>query len=159
VIATAFYLTAYFITTLGAFGVVTVLSEKNRDADSMDDYRGLAWRRPWIAGVLTAMLLSLAGIPLTAGFVGKFIVVAAGVGSALWLLIIILVVNSAISLFYYLRIIVAVYSRTKEEEEATPALSLSGSAALATLTVLLVWLGVYPGPVIELIKKTIQSLI
>jgi NADH-quinone oxidoreductase subunit N len=105
------------------------------------------------------MLLSLAGIPLTAGFVGKFIVVAAGVGSALWLLIIILVVNSAISLFYYLRIIVAVYSRTKEEEEATPALSLSGSAALATLTVLLVWLGVYPGPVIELIKKTIQSLI
>jgi NADH-quinone oxidoreductase subunit N len=159
VTAAAFYLTAYFITTLGAFGVVTVLSEKDRDADSMDDYRGLAWRRPWLAGVFTAMLLSLAGIPLTAGFIGKFTVVAAGVGSALWLLVIILTVNSAIGLYYYLRIIVALYLRTGEEKATGPELSRTGSAVLSGLTILLIWLGVYPGPVIELIKKTIQSLI
>ena len=157
--AAAFYLAAYFVTTLGAFGVVTVLSDKDRDADSMDDYKGLAWRRPWLAGVFTAMLLSLAGIPLTAGFVGKFYVVAAGMGSALWLLVIVLVINSAIGLFYYLRIIGAVYAHPEEGTAAKPALSLSGSAALVGLTLSLIWLGVYPGPVIEIIKKTIQSLI
>jgi len=157
--AAAFYLAAYFVTTLGAFGVVTVLSDKDRDADSMDDYKGLAWRRPWLAGVFTAMLLSLAGIPLTAGFVGQFYVVAAGMGSALWLLVIVLVINSAIGLFYYLRIIGAVYAHPEEGTAAKPALSLSGSAALVGLTLSLIWLGVYPGPVIEIIKKTIQSLI
>ena len=157
--AAAFYLAAYFVTTLGAFGVVTVLSDRDRDADSMDDYAGLAWRRPWLAGVFTAMLLSLAGIPLTAGFVGKFYVVAAGMGSALWLLVIVLVINSAIGLFYYLRIIVALYAHPEEETAPRPALSLSGKAALAGLTLSLVWLGVYPGPVIEIIKKTLQSLI
>jgi NADH-quinone oxidoreductase subunit N len=157
--AAAFYLSAYFITTLGVFGVVTVLSEKDRDADSMDDYRGLAWRRPWLAGVFTAMLLSLAGIPLTAGFVGKFYVVAAGIGSGLWLLVIILTVNSALGLYYYLRIIVPLYTRGDEEMTATPRLSLSGSAVLAGLTVLLVWLGVYPVPLIQMIQKLVQGLI
>ncbi len=159
VTATAFYLTAYFISTLGAFGVVTVLSEKNRDADSMDDYRGLAWRRPWIAGVFTAMLLSLAGIPLTAGFIGKFIVVSAGVRSGLWLLVVILAVNSAIGLYYYLRIIVSMYMRTQDQYAAPPRLSLADGTVLAALTVLLFWFGVYPDPVIEMIKKTVQSLI
>ena len=70
--AVTFYLVAYFVTTLGAFGVVTVLSTGEREAESLDDYRGLVVRRPWLAALFTAMLLSLAGIPLTAGFVGKF---------------------------------------------------------------------------------------
>ena len=156
--AAAFYLSAYFITSLGAFGVVTVLSEKDRDADSIDDYRGLAWRRPWLAGVFTAMLLSLAGIPLTAGFVGKFYVAAAGVGSGLWLLVIILAVNSALGLYYYLRIIIPMYTNGEEETTETPRLSLSGSAVLAGLTVLLVWLGVYPVPLIQIIQKLVQGL-
>ena len=156
--AAAFYLSAYFITTLGAFGVVTVLSMKERDADRMDDYRGLAWRKPWLAAVLTAMLLSLAGIPLTAGFVGKFYVAAAGVGSGLWLLVIILTVNSALGLYYYLRIIVALYTRREEDVTAAPRLSLSGSAVLAGLTFLLVWFGIYPAPVIQMIQKMVHSL-
>jgi len=156
--ASAFYLSAYFITSLGAFGVVTVLSETDRDADSVDYYRGLAWRRPWLAGVFTAMLLSLAGIPLTAGFVGKFYVAAAGVGSGLWLLVIILTVNSALGLYYYLRIIVPMYTSEEEEMTATPKLSLSGSAVLAGLTILLVWLGVYPVPLIQIIHKLVQGL-
>ncbi len=151
--ASAFYLTAYFITTLGAFGVVTALSQKDRDADGLDDYLGLAWRRPWLAGVFSAMLFSLAGIPLTAGFVGKFYVVAAGVGSALWLLVVSLVINSVIGLFYYLRIIVAVYSSPEKAIPETPAISLISGGILAALTLLLAWLGVYPGPVIEIIRK------
>ncbi|MGE5809262.1 MAG: NADH-quinone oxidoreductase subunit N [Nitrospirota bacterium] len=159
VAAAAFYLTAYFITTLGAFGVVTVLSRPERDADRMDDYRGLVWRRPWLAGVFTAMLFSLAGIPLTAGFVGKFYVVAAGVGSALWLAVIALAINSVIGLFYYLRIVVALFSPSGEGTPAAPETSSSGNAVLAVLTVLLVFFGVYPGPLIEIINSTIQSLI
>lgn len=150
--AAGFYLAAYMVTMLGALGVVTVLSTKDRDADRMDDYIGLAWRKPWLAGIFTAMLLSLAGIPLTAGFVGKFYLVASGVGSALWLLVIILIVNSALSVFYYLRIIVAVY--TKPQEERMPEeISRSGSAALACLAIVLVWMGVYPSPVLGLIQK------
>jgi len=156
--AAAFYLTAYFVTTLGAFGVVTVLSSRDRDADGMEDYRGLAWRRPWIAAVFTAMLLSLAGIPLTAGFVGKFYVVAAGAGSALWLILFILVINSVIGLYYYLRIVVAIYSRPEIAAPSDPPLSRSGSVALTALSLLLVWLGVYPAPMIELIQKMAQSL-
>src|SRR3546814_7313992 len=101
--AVIFYLVAYFITTLGAFGVLTVLSDPVRDAEQLDDYRGLMWQRPRLALVFTAMLISLAGIPLTAGFIGKFYVAAAGIHAGLWLLVILLVVNSVIGLFYYLR--------------------------------------------------------
>ncbi len=154
--AAAFYLTAYFITTLGAFGVVTVLSEQDRDADRMDDYQGLAWRRPWLAGVFTIMLFSLAGIPLTAGFVGKFYIIAAGAGSALWLAVFIMIINSVIGLFYYLRIIVAMFSAS-EKEGAIPVRRLrSGNAVLAALSLLLIWLGVYPGPMIDIIRNAMH---
>ena len=154
VMAVTFYLVAYFITTLGAFGVVTVLSGKKKDADTMDDYRGLFARRPWLALIFSAMLFSLAGIPLTAGFIGKFYVVAAGAGSALWLLVITLVINSAIGLSYYLRIIVALYAQPAEKEvPPVPALSLTGSLVLVVLTVLLLWLGVYPEPLIDMIHR------
>ena len=157
VLAATFYLVAYFITTLGAFGVIALLSTQNGEADSMENYRGLGWHRPWIAAALTAMLFSLAGIPLTAGFVGKFYVVVAGVGSALWLLVIVLVVNSAIGLYYYLRIVVAMYSH--EESDALvplPSISLAGSAVLAALTLLLVWLGVYPAPLMKLLQVMVR---
>jgi NADH-quinone oxidoreductase subunit N len=160
--AAAFYLTAYFVTTLIAFGIVTVLSPDERDADALIDYQGLFWRRPLLAGIFTATLFSLAGIPLTAGFVGKFYLVAAGVQSALWLLVIILVVSSVIGLFYYVRIIAVMYMPLPEREEVSvPAssLSLAGGAALAVLALLLVWLGAYPAPFIDVIRKAIAAAI
>ncbi|HEX9136495.1 MAG TPA: NADH-quinone oxidoreductase subunit N, partial [Nitrospirota bacterium] len=76
----------------------------------------------------------------------------------LWLLVIILTVNSALGLYYYLRIIVVLYMRGEEDVSATPRLSLSGSAVLAGLTVILIWLGVYPVPVIQIIQKMVQGL-
>jgi NADH-quinone oxidoreductase subunit N len=158
--AATFYLVAYFVTTLSAFGVITVLSGQKRDADRLDDYRGLFWRRPWLASLFTASLLSLAGIPLTAGFVGKFYVLAAGIGSALWLLVIILIANSVIGLYYYLRIVVAMFRDSpKDISAAISSLSLAGSVALAGLTLLLVWLGVYPAPLIRVIQTMIESFI
>jgi NADH-quinone oxidoreductase subunit N len=160
--AVTFYLVAYFVTTLGAFGVVTVLSNEERDADVLDDYRGLFWRRPVLAGIFTLMLLSLAGIPLTAGFVAKFFLVAAGASSALWTLIIILIVTSVIGLFYYLRILVALYNPAAEAREAAPAglpaLSRGASYDLVALTVLLVWIGVYPAPFLDAVQRAVASL-
>jgi NADH-quinone oxidoreductase subunit N len=162
VTAVAFYLVAYFVSTLSAFGIVTVLSGREREADAMIDYQGLFWRRPWLTGMFTATLFSLAGIPLTAGFVGKFYIVAASVGSALWLLVLILVVNSAIGLFYYLRVVVAMFIHPSKREEVSlpaPSLSLAGSVVLVGLALLLFWLGVYPSPIIKLIQKTFASAI
>jgi NADH-quinone oxidoreductase subunit N len=153
--AASFYLAAYFVTTLGAFGVVTILSTRDRDADRLEDYQGLAWRRPWLAGVFTLMLFSLAGIPLTAGFIGIFYVAAAGVGSGLWLLVVALVINSALGLFYYLRVIVALYSRADASQPSREPASRLGNAVLAVLAVLLVWLGVYPGPLLAIIQRVI----
>lgn len=156
--AAAYYLVAYAITMLGAFGVVGALSGADRDADALDDYQGLAWRRPWLAAVMVAMLLSLAGIPLTAGFVGKFYILAAGAASHLWWLVLILVVNSAIGLFYYLRVMVTMFASTAESAfQEAPSASLHkwgmknaplASIALASLTLLVLWLGVAPSALI-----------
>ncbi|HET6459927.1 MAG TPA: NADH-quinone oxidoreductase subunit N [Syntrophales bacterium] len=156
VTAVVFYLLAYFIMTLGAFGVVTVLSGQERDADRLDDYKGLFFRRPWLAGSLTVMLLSLAGIPLTAGFIGKFYVLAAGVSSVLWMPVICLVVASVIGLFYYLRVIVVLYTPVPEAAAAGPSMP-AGVLALSVLMVLLISIGVYPGPILEAIA-TIGAL-
>jgi NADH-quinone oxidoreductase subunit N len=158
--AVGYYLVAYFVTTLGAFGTVSALSGKNGEADTLEDYEGLAWRRPWMAGLFTATLLSLAGIPLTAGFVGKFYVLAAGAGSGLWWLLAIMVVTSAIGLFYYLRVVVVMYRLRAPEADLSlikPSLSLAGSVALAALALLLVWLGVYPSPLIRIIQAAVAG--
>ncbi|MGE5399560.1 MAG: NADH-quinone oxidoreductase subunit N [Ignavibacteriales bacterium] len=165
--AATFYLVAYIITTLGTFGIVTVLSDKYRDADNIEDYRGLFWRRPFIATVFTAMLFSLAGIPLTAGFIGKFYLVAAAINSSLWLPVVILVINSAISVYYYLKIVVAMYRQPEEVPEAEvslsggityPALSVGGGIVLAVLTVFLVWFGTYPAGMIDLIRTMVAGI-
>ncbi len=162
VTAVTFYLLAYFVTTLGAFGIVTVLSSRARDADRLEDYRGLFWEHPWLTGIFSAMLLSLAGIPLTAGFVGKFYLASAGVGSSLWLLVIVLVVASAIGLFYYLRIMITMYTRPERGVHVVLApggAPWTGSLVLAVLTVLLFWLGIYPVGFIHLIQTLTNGLV
>ncbi len=159
--AVTFYLVAYFVTTLAAFGVIAVISGKEGDSDEIDDFRGLFWRRPTLAALFAATLFSLAGIPLTAGFVGKYLVAAAGVGAALWALVVILVVNSAISVYYYLRVIIAMYSATPDGAPA-PALasmSLLGGLALAGLALLLLWLGVLPSTFIDAIAPAVHALV
>jgi NADH-quinone oxidoreductase subunit N len=143
---------------MGAFGVVTVLSDGSSEAEDMENYRGLFWRRPALAAIFTAMLLSLAGIPITAGFIGKFYVVAAGASSAMWALIVILVITSAIGLFYYLRIIVVMYGQPSTSPPSVSRLAPAGRLALALLTALLIWFGVFPGPLLSLIRNAIAGL-
>jgi NADH-quinone oxidoreductase subunit N len=151
--AVAFYLMAYFVTILGAFGVVTLLSEPGSEAEHISHYQGLFWSRPWLGAIFTAMLLSLAGIPLTAGFFGKIFILTAGVGAARWTLALILVVGSTIGLFYYLRIIAALFARTQPAEASTspaPSLSVIGGSAVVLLALLLFWLGIFPTRMAEI---------
>jgi NADH-quinone oxidoreductase subunit N len=158
--AVTFYLVAYFVTMLGAFGVVTVLSTGEHEAESLDDYRGLLVRRPWLAALFTAMLLSLAGIPLTAGFVGKFYLTVAAGGAALWPLLVVMMVTSGIGLFYYLRIIVTMCMEPAGESTpgfGMPRIPLLAGVTLAALSVALVWLGVYPAPIIQLIRAAVTG--
>ena len=162
--AVTFYLVAYFVTTVAAFGVITVLSGREREASALDDFRGLVWQRPWLGAIFAACMFSLAGIPLTAGFIGKFYVVASGVNAGLWLLVVLLVINSAIGIFYYLRIVFALCAQPlagagEPATAAVPSLSLAGGLVLAILGLVLLWLGVHPAPLIRIIETTVVSLV
>jgi NADH-quinone oxidoreductase subunit N len=159
--AIAFYLVAYFITSIGAFGVVIVMSSSLQDAETIADYKGLFWRHPWVATVFTAMLLSLAGIPLTAGFIGKFYIVMAGVNGHQWFLLFMLVINSVIGLYYYIRLVAAMFSVPEPGEQTMviPALPLAGNVTLVLLTILLIGLGVYPTAMMQLIQQMMKILI
>ncbi len=146
--AATYYLTAYIVTILGAFSVMTVLSGSRWEAASLESYRGLFWQKPLLAAAFTTMLLSLAGIPLTAGFLGKFYVLTAGAAASRWVLLFTLIVSSTIGLFYYLRIVVVMYAQptdpgTKRDAPALP-ISLPATMALAALTGLVFLLGIYP---------------
>jgi NADH-quinone oxidoreductase subunit N len=151
--AVSFYLVAYTATILAAFGVVTVLSRAEHDADDIEDYRGLFWQRPLLASVLTVALFSLAGIPATMGFVSKFYVLGAGAAASVWPLILILAITSVAGLFYYLRVVVALYSAPLTHTLAGTT-SKSGVVVVVTLSILLVWGGVYPMPLLNLVRTT-----
>lgn len=158
--AVAFYLVVYFLANLAAFGVVAVLSGR-READDLEDYRGLFWRRPWLATIFLIALLSLGGTPVTAGFMGKFYILVAGVGSALWLMAVMLVVNTMIGFYYYLSVAFMMFRDASEGEGApiaAPSLSFIGGAALACLTLLMIWFGVYPDPLIHIIESMAAGL-
>src|SRR3984893_1764720 len=160
--AATYYLIAYAATILGAFGLMTLMSGPRYEATSIDDYRGLFWKRPLVAGAFTTTLLSLAGISITAGFLGKFYVIAAGASQSRWVLLFTLVASSTIGLFYYLRIIVAMYSQPEgpglEAESSTRPLPLPATLALAALTGLIFLLGVYPAPLWDAIMAVTRDL-
>ncbi|MDD1635489.1 MAG: NADH-quinone oxidoreductase subunit N [Methylococcaceae bacterium] len=139
--AVIFYLVAYFITTIGAFGVVSVLSTPQTE--------------PWLAGTFTLMLLSLAGIPLTAGFIGKFYIFTSGADARLWGLLLAIIAGSGLGLYYYLRIIVVMsmnIEATANEPEATSSAWIS-IAILSALSLLLVWFGIYPNHLVTIIQS------
>ncbi len=155
--AVGVYILTYVVTTLGVLGVVTLLSSpfnNEGDADQLEDYRGLFWRRPYISSILTAMLLSLAGIPATAGFIGKFYVIMAGVDAQQWWLLGGVVLGSAIGLFYYLRLMIIMFmDRDSQERFEAPrnwGLQTGGAVVLAVTLASFV-LGLYPQPFLDII--------
>ncbi len=151
------YLVTYVLTSLGAFGVITLMSSPyhGRDADALYEYRGLFWRRPYLTAVLTVMMLSLAGIPLTAGFIGKFYMIATGVESRQWWLVGALVVGSAIGVFYYLRVMVTLYLMEKSIRRTDAPMKWeqrAGGVMLLAIAILVFVLGVYPQPLLDLVQ-------
>ena len=122
--AVLFYLFVYLFMTLGAFCVVIALAQGGRECEEVDDFSGLATRRPALAALMTLFLLSLAGIPGTAGFMAKFHLVVAAVNADQIVLVLILVATSVVSLFYYLKVPIAMYMR---EPMAEPAAETSSS--------------------------------
>jgi NADH-quinone oxidoreductase subunit N len=157
--AVGIYLLTYSITTLAAFGVITLVSgPSDREAQSLSDYQGLFYTRPGLAVILTMALLSLAGVPLTAGFLGKFYVLAAGADRQQWLLLGVVVAGSAVGLFFYLRAMIQLYLRPAPAAVAVTASSQwarsAGGGMLIVLLLFMLVLGVYPSPFIELAQGT-----
>ena len=150
--AACFYTASYAAMNVGAFIVVTEAAGYNETLRTIEDYRGLALQRPWLAGLLGFFLLSLIGIPFTGGFFGKFYVFA-GVLQAghVWLAVVGLV-NSGVACFYYLRLLASVYSHRDEITTTTPSIrnSVPAALALALTAAATLMLGVYPAPVVHL---------
>jgi len=153
-----FYLTVYLFMNIGAFAAVIALSRKGKEYLELEDYAGVGFKYPWIGVTFSIFLLSLAGFPPTGGFLAKFYVFSAAVREGLLPLVIIGVLASLISVFYYLRIIVYMYMRepAREIEIAVenPALFLVLFFCLYGV----IQLGIYPRNILVLINQAVSSL-
>ena len=151
--ASGYYLASYFLATLAAFGTLAALSGEDGGQECLVDVQGMAFRRPWLCAVFAVALLSLAGLPLTAGFIGKFYLVLAGWSAGLHALVIFLIVNSVIGLAYYLRVIGLLLQEPDVRREAvTQTLPFSWvlSSALVLLTAGTLFAGLFPDPLLRL---------
>ena len=149
--ATLFYLLVYTFMTLGAFGVLSVLERRSAKAMSLADLRGLGRRYPVLAGIFGLFLLSMAGVPGTAGFIGKLAVFRAGIEANHVALVIVAVVSSMIAAFFYIRVIVAMFMEDEPAELATVDVPPSTGAAvcLAVAAAAVVVLGLVPSAVLD----------
>jgi NADH-quinone oxidoreductase subunit N len=148
--ATLWYLLTYAVATLGAFGCVIAIERNRRGEVTLVDLRGLGRSTPALAGFLSLCLLSLAGIPATAGFVGKLVVFQAGVEAGLTWLVVIGVLSSVIAAFFYLRIAGVMFLEDAEETRGAPVVTSGLSTAVAVSSALVVFLGVQPQLLLQL---------
>jgi len=152
--AVLFYLLSYALMKLGAFTVVSQLGGFGEKNLSLDDYAGLSQRQPFVAAMLSIYLLSLLGLPVTAGFFGKFYIFKAAVNSHLISLAVLMAINSVIGAYYYLRVIVVMYMREPSAEAAAPVpFPLGVNAVLLITFVGTILFGVYPNPVIHFVLR------
>jgi NADH-quinone oxidoreductase subunit N len=152
-----FYVVAYVLMSLGAFGMVLLLSRAGFEADSLDDFRGLNQRSPWYAFMMLILMFSLTGIPPTVGFYAKLAVVQAVVNAGMIWLAVVAVLFSLIGAFYYLRVVKLMYF---DDATDTAPLAAGGDMRLVMsangLAVLV--LGILPGPLMTLCLEAIRSL-
>ena len=155
------YMLVYAFMNLGAFGFVILLESKGYAGETIGDYAGLSRRHPAAALGMLIFMLALAGIPPTAGFMGKLYLFAAAVNGGYVILTLIAVIMSAVSLYYYFRIVVQMYLRDGEEEDAAPAEMLRDrwtEFAIALCLVFTLVVGVYPAPVVGWAKSAAAAL-
>jgi NADH-quinone oxidoreductase subunit N len=157
--AVLFYLVAYAAVNLGAFGALAALANREgREPLSLDDLAGLADRRPVLAAALTVFLISLTGVPVSAGFVGKFYLFNAAVSAGYAGLAVVGVLMSVVSAYYYLRVVVAMYMREPIAADTWAPVTGAASLALTLAAAVVLGLGVYPGPVLGWARMAAQSL-
>jgi NADH-quinone oxidoreductase subunit N len=152
-----FYVLIYALMNLGAFAVITLVRSKEGENVQLAGFAGLARRQPAISACMAIFMLSLAGIPPTAGFWGKLYVFQAAVRSGHVGLAVIAMLNSAVAMYYYLRVVVILYMR-EPGEEAYGGVNLQAGAAMVALAVALLWLGLFPGSVTELARAGTAAL-
>lgn len=155
--ATAYYLTAYTLATLTAFALIGMQrgASDHSEIDTLASLGGLFWRQPLLAVSLAVALLSLAGLPLTAGFIGKFYIFQAAVAAGLWWLIAAMVVGSGIGIFYYLRIIYTMSKPGSPGNDVTYSVGpISGTMVYVILIALILVLGILPQGFIQLLGAT-----
>jgi len=156
-VAIVVYIGVYTFMNLGAFALVVMMRREDRIGDRIEDFTGVGRTHPWFGFAMLVFMLSLAGIPCTAGFMGKWWLFGAAVKSGYGWLAVVAVLNSAISLYYYIRLVVAMYMGTPREE-AAPA---STPAIVAVVTVSLAFtliVGIWPGPFFELARVALLPL-
>jgi NADH-quinone oxidoreductase subunit N len=155
-IATAcFYTATYAAMNVGAFAVITQIAGYNEQLRTIDDYTGLAQKRPVLAALFTFFLLSLIGIPFTGGFVGKFFVFTAVIHAGHMSLAVIGLLNSGVACFYYLRLLSALYTRNAPDTEPVtqPRISVPAGLALAATALATLMLGIFPRPVLHIVGR------
>jgi len=148
--AVILYAVIYTAMNLTAFGAIASLSGEKR-MDEINEYRGLGFSRPFQGGMLALAMFSLAGIPPTAGFMGKFAIFAAALGGGETVLAVLGIVTAVVSVYYYLRIVATLYMQAPEGEEASGGASFPEVAALCAAAFVILLLGVYPGPLMDVI--------
>jgi NADH-quinone oxidoreductase subunit N len=157
--AILFYLAAYAVTNLAAFGVIALLGTREHANDDLHSYAGLANRHPALAASLTVFLLSLGGIPPTAGFVAKWYVFSAAVRSGFYGLAIVGMLTSVVSIFFYLRVVVMMYMADPVDVAAKPAPpSRAAVLALALSVAAIFYLGVVPTHLLDVAARSISTI-
>ncbi len=157
--AAMFYTAAYAAMNVGAFAVVSHVANADEKYVALEDYAGLGKRSPVLAATLTFFLMSLIGIPITGGFFAKFYVLSAALKSNLVGLAIIMVLNSAVGAYYYLRIIIMMYMREPRGEVPATTVPPTTALAIAVCVLLTLYLGVLPGRVLDYADLSARQLI
>ncbi len=153
-----FYLVGYAAVTLGGFGALAALSKDGREPLSFQDLAGLSQRRPALAAALTVYLVSLTGVPISAGFVGKFYLFGAAVGAGHAMLAIVGVVMSVVSAYYYLRVVVHMYMKEGIGPDEWAPVATSSAVALGVSVAIVLGLGLYPAPLLSLAKAAARAI-
>ena len=160
--AVAFYLLTYAVTNLGAFAIVTLLAQKNDRRCEFDDYNGIGFKAPVLSFSLSIFMLSLLGLPLTAGFMGKVLVFRPALDAGdtlLTILVVVAVVNTAISAYYYLRLIVVMFFRERTTEWHAPKMPFGFAAALVITLLGVLYFGIFSDGVIEKFAQSPSGVI
>ena len=153
--AILYYLAAYALTNLGAFGIIALLGSRERANDDLRDYAGLWNSHPALATLMTIFLLSLGGFPPTAGFIAKWYIFSAAVGSGYYGLAIIGVLSSVVSVFFYLRIVVMMYMSERDARPMPAPVTGVAMAGLALSLAGVLYLGILPAQVIDLAQASV----